>query len=120
MADDDAQAPSRGADLGLFDMTNRARAVPPLVLFMLAVVMTPALAADLSDDARTADLVIARLAQPDAVATVHPARVVVRDGVAIIEGSARNRYALAAAVRVVGQVPGVRRVDARMRIEPNP
>jgi osmotically-inducible protein OsmY len=92
----------------------------PLFLVFSAFLPTAHAASPSSADDRTAALVRARLLQPDAAETIHVSDVAVADGTVIITGSARTRYARAAAVRVVGEVAGVRHVDARLRVEPNP
>lgn len=71
-------------------------------------------------DEQAARAVSARLAQPDAADAIHIDRVEVRDGVAVLRGSVRNRFALAAAIRVTKEVPGIRSVTTHVKVEPNP
>lgn len=79
---------------------------------------SPAGSSDADEQAALA--VRTRLTQPDAAAAIYLDRVEVQDGVVLLTGSAPNRFALAAAVRVTKEVPGVRSVKTRVRVTPNP
>jgi len=99
---------------------------PRLSLCLGLLLALPAVHAMASPDAssaadeQAARAVRARLTQPDAAAALYLDRVEVQDGVVLLTGSAPNRFALAAAVRVTKEVPGVRSVKTRVRVTPNP
>lgn len=92
-----------------------------VLLLALPTVHAAASPSDFSDaDERVALAVSARLAQPDAADAIHIDKVEVKNGAAVLTGSVRNRFALAAAIRVAKEVPGVRSVNAHPKGEPNP
>jgi len=103
-------------------MTSTIRLALPLALLLLTLPVGRADASDSpSETGSVAHAVRARLAQPDAADTIHIDQVTVVDGVAVLTGTARTRFAWAEAVRVAKEVPGVREVNARrVRVEPNP
>ncbi|MBN8741082.1 MAG: BON domain-containing protein [Xanthomonadaceae bacterium] len=70
-------------------------------------------------DARTTAAVRARLRQADVEPYVRMEASVVA-GVATLTGTARTQSALDAVVREVGKIYGLRKVEARVKVEPNP
>lgn len=72
-----------------------------------------------SGDARASAAVRARLRQADVEPYVRIDASVV-SGVATLTGTARTQSALDAVVREVGKFAGVRKVEARVQVEPNP
>lgn len=70
-------------------------------------------------DARATAAVRARLRQADVEPYVRMEASVVA-GVATLTGTARTQSALDAVVREVGKIDGVRKVEARVKVEPNP
>ena len=97
-----------------------------LLAFFLALTLFPAFAAkpldeteSLDADAQTAALVVRRLARDDLEA-YHRIDVKVVNGRAVLTGSVRTRQGLDAIVKEVGKVPGVRAVEAHVKVEPTP
>jgi osmotically-inducible protein OsmY len=100
-----------------------------LVASLLGLAVSPARAVDLDDldaavnagsaDARATAAVRARLHQADVEPYIRMEASVVA-GIATLTGTARTQSALDAVVREVGKIAGVRKVEARVKVEPNP
>jgi len=110
-------------------MKRIALSLVVLVASLTGLAVSSAGAVDLDDlsesihadnsDARATAAVRARLRQADVEPYVRVEASVVA-GVANLTGTARTQSALDAVVREVGKIEGVRKVEARVKVEPNP